>query len=60
MTTIDLAQLSREAGRALADADKHGATKAAEFLRLHWTEVCRALRGHATVINPPPADAKEA
>lgn len=58
MTTLDLAQLSREAGVALADADAHGASKAAEFLRLHWVEICRALRGHAIVVNPPPEEPK--
>jgi hypothetical protein len=56
MTQLDLSQLSREAGAALADADAHGAGKAAAFLRLHWVEICRALRGKATVVNPPPAE----
>jgi hypothetical protein len=58
MTTIDLAQLSREAGVALADADAHGAAKAAEFLRVRWVEICRALHGRAVVVNPPPEEAK--
>lgn len=53
MTQLDLSQLSCEAGKALADADAHGAAVAAQFLRLHWVAICRALRGHAVVVNPP-------
>lgn len=45
---LDLAQLARDTGAAIADADQHGAAVAASFLRLQMPAVHHALR-HACV-----------
>lgn len=53
---LDLAQIARDAGTALADADQRGAAVAATFLRTRLPAIMAALRQGQRAA---PADCRE-